>query len=300
MAETLTPMLAQYRAIKQKHQDVILLFRLGDFYEMFGEDAKIASQVLELVLTSREVGKGRRIPMCGIPYHAADRYLARLLAAGYRAAVCDQVEDPKQTKGLVRREVVRILTPGTVVEEHLLDSKANNYLAAVVRSSGKWGLAAADSSTGEMMVTEFDGPDAWDEVQDELARLRPAEVLVREQGGNQAELAKAVESFGGVVTTFEEDVSLVQTPAEVLMGHFGVAAAVVIAYLKKTQLSGVEQIRGLKTYSRHQFMVVDATRSSTPERSAAVWMWWRRWYRRPGFVRGCGTSCAASATWSAW
>jgi len=280
MGENLTPMLSQYRGIKRQHEDVILLFRLGDFYEMFGEDAKVASHVLELVLTSREVGKGRRIPMCGIPYHAAERYIARLLAAGHKAGICEQVEDPRQAKGLVRREVIRILTPGTVVEDHLLDSKANNYLVAVVSLPGqgagdRWGLAAADSSTGEMVVTEFAGDRAWDELRDELGRLQPAEVLVKEGEGAKSELELVVRSFGGVVTAREEDVSLAHTPAELLMRHFGVAslkgfgcegmsaaveaAAAVIVYLRETQLSGVEQIRGLRTYSRQQFMVVDAT-----------------------------------------
>ena len=169
--ENLTPMLSQYRAIKREHQDVILLFRLGDFYEMFGDDAKIAAEVLELVLTSREVGKGRRLPMCGIPYHAADRYLARLLAAGHKAAICEQVEEPSKSKRIVRREVIRILTPGTVVEDHLLEARANNYLVSVVSTAGRWGLAAADCSTGELMVCEFAGDDAWGELCDELSRL---------------------------------------------------------------------------------------------------------------------------------
>ena len=273
MADSLTPMLAQYRAIKRQHEDVILLFRLGDFYEMFGEDAKVASGVLELVLTSRELGKGRRIPMCGIPYHAADRYLARLLAAGHKAAVCDQVEDPRQAKGLVKREVVRILTPGTVVEDHLLDPKASNYLVAVAQSGNRWGLAAADSSTGEMMVTEFSGDGGWEELRDEVARLQPSEVLARKGGSAEAALEQVVSSSDGVLTTWEEEVTLAHTPAELLMRHFGVAslkgfgceempaaieaAAAVITYLKKTQLSGVEQIRDLRTYSRQQFMVVD-------------------------------------------
>jgi len=142
--DNLTPMLKQYREIKREHEDVILLFRLGDFYEMFGEDAKVAARVLDLVLTSRELGKGRRLPMCGLPYHAVDRYLARLLAAGHKAAICEQVEDAKKSKGLVKREVIRILTPGTVVEEHLLEERANNYLVSVVNCGPSWGLAAAD------------------------------------------------------------------------------------------------------------------------------------------------------------
>jgi DNA mismatch repair protein MutS len=272
--DKLTPMLTQYRAIKREHEDVILLFRLGDFYEMFGEDAKIAAGVLELVLTSREMGKGRRVPMCGIPYHAADRYIARLLAAGHKAAVCEQVEDPKKTKQLVKREVIRILTPGTVVEEHLLEERANNYLVSIVHADGRWGLAAADSSTGEFMVTEFTGADAPEEVREELSRLHPSELLVRAGDGPAEGLASAASGDGCSVTTWEADAFLAETPAEFLKRHFGVgslrgfgcedmpaateAAAGVIAYLKRTHKSGLEQLRGLRTYSRGEFMLVDA------------------------------------------
>ncbi len=273
--ENLTPMLSQYRAIKREHQDVILLFRLGDFYEMFGDDAKVAAEVLELVLTSREVGKGRRLPMCGIPYHAADRYLARLLAAGHKAAICEQVEEPSKSKRLVKREVIRILTPGTVVEDHLLQEKANNYLVSVVSAAGRWGLAAADCSTGDLMVTEFAGGDAWGELCDELSRLQPAELLVAEGEEREAELAAAVATHGGTVSTWDAGALLAEGAEDLLKRHFGVgslrgfgceempaaveAAGALIAYLRRAQRSGLAQIRGMRTYAREQFMVVDAT-----------------------------------------
>ena len=272
--ENLTPMLSQYRAIKREHEDVILLYRLGDFYEMFGDDAKLAADVLDLVLTSREVGKGRRIPMCGIPYHAADRYIARLLAAGHKAAICEQVEDPKKSKGLVKREVIRILTPGTVVEEHLLEERSNNYLAGLAVRGDRIGLAAADCSTGEMMITEFTGDTAWAEVADELARLQPAELLALEGESQPTELRRMLDNSRLVITAAPE-LPLSQTAEELLLRHFGVsslrgfgceempaaieAAAIVLAYLKRTQRSGLEQIREMRTYSRDNFMVVDAT-----------------------------------------
>ncbi len=274
MTDELTPMLTQYRAIKREHEDVILLFRLGDFYEMFGEDAKVGGRVLELVLTSREMGKGRRIPMCGIPYHAADRYVARLLAAGHKAAICEQVEDPRKTKRLVKREVIRILTPGTVVEEHLLEERANNYLVSVANADGRWGLAAADSSTGEFTVTEFAGADARSELCDELARLRPSELLARESEPGADELAQAGDA-SCTLTTWADSEFLAEAPAEFLKRHFGVgslrafgcdempaaieAAAAIVAYLKRTHKSGLEQLRGLRTYSRGEFMLVDAS-----------------------------------------
>lgn len=272
--QDITPMLAQYRAIKRDHEDVIVLFRLGDFYEMFGDDAKVAAEVLELVLTSREIGKGRRIPMCGIPHHALDRYLARLLAAGHKAAVCEQVEDPRKARGLVKREVVRILTPGTVVEDHLLEERANNYLVAVARAGGRWGLAAADCSTGELMVTEFSGDGAREEVAEEVSRLQPAEVLAAEDSEEAALLAPLLAGWRGLLTTRGPDASLTETAADVLTRHFGTsslrgygcedmpaaieAAAAIIGYLKRAQRSGLEQIRGLRTYSRSEFMALDA------------------------------------------
>ncbi len=275
MMENLTPMLAQYRAIKREHQDVILLFRLGDFYEMFGDDAKLAAGVLDLVLTSREVGRGRRIPMCGIPYHAADRYLARLLAAGHKAAVCEQVEDAKKSKGLVKREVIRILTPGTVVEDHLLEERANNYLASVSSAEGRLGLAAADCSTGEMIVTEFVGADAADELTDELSRLSPAELLLPERAASDPDLKRLLEGNSVAASTWGQEDFVADTPEDVLRRHFGVsslrgfgcegmpsaieAAAALLTYLKRTHKSGLEQIRDMRSYSRSEFMVVDAT-----------------------------------------
>jgi len=273
--DNLTPMLAQYRAIKRQHEDVILLFRLGDFYEMFGDDAKVAAQVLELVLTSREIGKGRRIPMCGIPYHAADRYLARLLAAGHKAAICEQVEDPRKTKGLVKREVVRILTPGTVVEEHLLDERTNNYLLALARHGDRWGLAAADCSTGDLAVTELTGPSARDDLQEELARLQPAEVLLAGGAEERPLVERLVAPWRAAVSEWPADAFLAEGPEEMLKRHFGVsslrgfgchdlpaaieAAAGLLAYLQHTQKSGLEQVRSLRTYSRSQFMALDAS-----------------------------------------
>src|ERR1051325_3819381 len=148
-----TPMVGQYRSIKAKHPDVILMFRLGDFYEMFWDDAQVASEALEITLTSRpDKGRNERIPMCGVPFHAVDRYVARLIAKGHRVAICDQVEDPKFAKGIVRREVTRVVTPGTVLEDAMLEAKANNYLVAAVPGGGSetvtgFGLAVCDVST---------------------------------------------------------------------------------------------------------------------------------------------------------
>ena len=154
--DALTPMFRQYQELKRQYPDVILLFRCGDFYEMYGEDAVIGAQAMDIALTSREM-RGQSMPMAGVPFHAIDRYLARLLAAGHKAALAEQMEDPKLAKGLVKRDITRIITPGTVVEDYLLDERSNNYLLALHTENG-YGLAMADCSTGEFLVTEVPRP----------------------------------------------------------------------------------------------------------------------------------------------
>jgi DNA mismatch repair protein MutS len=171
-----SPMMAQFLSIKEQYPDVLLLYRMGDFYETFFDDAKIAAQELELTLTSRDGGKGGdRIPMAGVPHHSLESYLPRLIAKGYRVAICEQMEDPAQAKGLVRREVVRLVTPGTLLESGMLRDKLNNYLAAIVPGPGAYGLAYCDISTGEFAVTELADADAC---RQELDRLGIVECLV--------------------------------------------------------------------------------------------------------------------------
>lgn len=173
--DSLTPLFKQYHSIKSQHPDVILMFRLGDFYEMFGKDAETASQELDLVLTSREAGKGKRIPMCGVPYHAVERYIARLLSRGYKVAICEQMEEPSKAKGLVKRAVTRIVTPGTVVEETMLEARRSSFLAAIAREGEEFGLAISDVSTGELVGTSLRGQKMlWEELQ----RISPAELLL--------------------------------------------------------------------------------------------------------------------------
>ena len=179
MREPETPLMRQYHAIKTRYPHALVLFRLGDFYELFYEDAIAASRELQITLTSRNRERGEPIPMCGVPYHAAEGYIARLLRAGYKIAVCDQMEQPGPGKKLVRREVVRVITPGTVTSQSVLEPKENNYLAALGRGPhGAIGLAFADVTTGEFLATEFSGPDAEEQLRNELHRLKPREILV--------------------------------------------------------------------------------------------------------------------------
>jgi len=172
-----TPMMQQYWEIKNQYPDTLLFFRLGDFYELFFGDAETAAAELGLTLTSREAGKGHRVPMCGVPYHAADGYIARLLQKGYTVAICEQVEDPRLAKGLVERKVVRVITAGTFLDEHVLEEKRNNFLVAVARDEKSWGLAVLDAGTGELKVTEM-ARDGEEQLLEEIARLQPAEGLL--------------------------------------------------------------------------------------------------------------------------
>lgn len=179
MSETLTPMLKQYLAIKDKHKDAILFFRLGDFYEMFFDDAKEASKILDIVLTSRQNG----VPLCGIPYHAAESYMARLIKAGKRVAICEQLETVPSSGNIVKREVTRIVTPGTVIEPNLLESDDNNFLAAAVLTADKMGLAFADISTGDFFIASMD--KSLDMFRSEMNRFSPAEIVINETEGDE-------------------------------------------------------------------------------------------------------------------
>jgi len=186
--EDLTPMMKQYHEAKRRFPGKLVFFRLGDFYELFYEDAVVASRELEITLTSRNKDKaGNPIPMCGVPYHSVDGYVARLLKKGFKIAVCEQVEDPRTARKLVHREVTRILTPGTVVEEMLLEPKDHNFLASVCVTADGVGLALMDLSTSDFLATEFRAEDAWAKALDELSRFRPKELILPESIGQDAE-----------------------------------------------------------------------------------------------------------------
>jgi len=269
-------MIAQYRRLKEQHPDKILLFRLGDFYEMFNDDAKTAAAELEITLTSRAAQKGVRLPMAGIPHHAADAYIARLIERGHRVAVCDQVEDPAAAKGLVRREVTRIITPGTVSEPRLLSDRQNNYLVAVAAAGDAWGLAAADVSTGEFTCTEARGDGARGRIADEVARLSAAECLLPPELENDGEFRATLAARGDPLVTARPQADFEPHEARRrLLGHFGTlnlaafgcegrdaavaAAGAVIAYLAETQRAGYSHVTRLTTYDLDGAVVVDAT-----------------------------------------
>ncbi len=173
-----SPVRTQYLQMKRQNPDAILFFRMGDFYEMFDDDAEIVARELEIALTRRDFGRGEKSPMAGIPHHAADGYIARLVSKGYRVAVCEQMSDPALSRGLVERSVVRVVTPGTVIDPSMLAAKRNNFLAAVIVGRGSVGIAYIDITTGEFAVTQFATTEPELAVQQEISRVSPAEVLV--------------------------------------------------------------------------------------------------------------------------
>lgn len=269
VAETdkLTPMMDQYLRLKKELNEAILFFRLGDFYEMFFEDAKLCSRLLQITLTAREAGKGRKVPMCGVPYHAVENYLNRLLRIGYKVAICEQVEDPALAKGLVKREITRIITPGTVLSPQLLEAKENNYLLALCHQGGdKVGLAFADLSTGDFKAGELDRKD----IGDELSRIQPRECLLGESG-NGEELLKGWRD--GVVTKVEDWVFIFERSRGLLEEQFGVvnldgfgisemklgvgAAGAIVHYLQETQKAKLGHLKGISVYMPAEHMMLD-------------------------------------------
>ncbi|MGB2591166.1 MAG: DNA mismatch repair protein MutS [Candidatus Acidiferrum sp.] len=226
MSEPTSPLMQQYHAIKTRYPHALLLFRLGDFYELFYEDAILASRELQITLTSRNREKGQPIPMCGVPYHSADGYIARLIRGGFKVAICDQMELPGPGKKLVRREVVRVITPGTATDVSVLDARENNYLAAVAKhpSSSSVGLAFVDLSTGEFQSTEFSGANADDALRDELQLLHPRETLLpRPQQLFETSKTSLLEGAGGHETRLEDWIFQRDYAERILREQFGVA-----------------------------------------------------------------------------
>jgi len=267
-----TPMQRQYLQLKKQYPDCILMFRLGDFYEMFNEDAKVASKALDIVLTARGEGVNRW-PLCGVPYHAVEGYVAKLLQQGFTVAIADQVEDASQAKGLVRRDVVRVVTPGTILESSMLEDAQNNYLVALIEDDGKVGIAAVDVSTGEFLVTQIECSLTSEVVLNEIGRLSPSEILVSEETSKSK--ARSVLEEIGIHITQRNSLDFSTRNAEALIKEqfkvatldgYGVtdkpvalgAAGAVLAYLKDVHRTGSVTLSGLRTYSVESHMIVDS------------------------------------------
>ena len=267
MAE-LTPMMKQYMEIKEQHQDCILFFRLGDFYEMFCDDAQIASRELELTLTGRDCGLSERAPMCGVPFHSYESYLARLVSRGYKVAICEQLEDPALAKGLVKRDIIRVVTPGTVLENSMLEEGRNNYLCSLYLQEQAAGCCFADISTGEARAIELRGEDLLLAIVNELGRFSPSEILLSGQFSRREELCKICrDKFHAAIEQGEEEPEescLMRVKQQFHMEDGDLparticrAAGVMLLYLQKTQRVGLERMNTLSLFEDAQYMQLD-------------------------------------------
>ena len=273
MAE-LSPMMRQYMEIKEQNKDCIIFYRLGDFYEMFFDDAIKGSEELELTLTGRDCGLPERAPMCGVPYHSSEGYIARLVEKGYKVAICEQVEDPATAKGIVKRDIVRIITPGTVIEGEMLDEGRNNYLAAAFENNNKIGLCFADASTGEAHITELSGDDMYSDIQNEIMRFSPSEILI------DARLKDKISNFleekiTAAISVREDTCFNTNITEQALCQNFGVISpenigieagsvsqsvlGAVIDYLQENGKTGTIAIKNVNVYTSAQFMQLDVT-----------------------------------------
>jgi DNA mismatch repair protein MutS len=279
MTEPSTPLMRQYAAIKKEHPTALLFFRLGDFYELFFDDAVLASRELQITLTSRNKEKGIAVPMCGVPYHAAEGYIAKLIRKGFKVAICDQVEDPRLAKKLVRREVTRVVTPGTSADSSL-GSEENNFLAAIAQVEDRAGFAALDLSTGEFRATEFRGEDAARRIQEELQQLRPKELLygssapLFEVGPSPSQPVAAKNGAGCAETPLDDWIFAPDHAIPLVENHFGVlslegfglagkiaaasAAGAILHYVRSTQRGTLDHVDRIGFYERQNCLVLDA------------------------------------------
>src|SRR3954454_18876947 len=287
MTEPSTPLMRQYAAVKKDHPSALLFFRLGDFYELFFDDAVVAAKELQITLTSRNKEKGIAVPMCGVPYHAAEGYIGKLIRKGFKVAICEQMEDPRLAKKLVRREVTRVVTPGTAADSSL-GSDENNFLAAIAQVGNRVGFAALDLSTGEFRATEFSGEGALRRVQEELEQLRPRELLYgstaplfEQRDARQPSFARPASQRGSphgsawpAETPLDDWIFAPDHALPLVENHFGVlslegfglagrtaaacAAGATLYYVRSTQRGSLDHVDRIGWYERQNCLVLDA------------------------------------------
>ena len=274
MAE-FSPMMQHYLETKKQYSDCVLFYRLGDFYEMFFEDAEIVARELELTLTGKDCGQDKRAPMSGIPFHAAESYIAKLIEKGYKVAICEQMEDPKQAKGMVKREVVRVVTPGTVIEANLLEEKKNNYIMAIYKSGLYFGISVCDITTGEFLATQIAEQNNFARLLDEISRYSPAEIIVSDMMyKSKTEIDKIKERFDSYISLEHEDAF--DGEYELLSGMYNIiddqdkkiedlsdkklsiyAINALLKYLEDTQKTSLDHINKIKIYNTTRYMALD-------------------------------------------
>ena len=271
-----SPLMQQYFSIKEEHKDSILFFRVGDFYEMFFDDAILASRELEITLTGKECGQEERAPMCGVPYHAVDTYVSRLIEKGYKVAICEQLEDPKTTKGMVKRDVIRIVTPGTVIESNMLDEKKNNYIMSILKKGIYFGIAICDISTGDFFATQIAENNNFSTLLDEIAKYSPAEIVVNSFLYSSLEEINAIRKRFNSYIDNSPDENFVPNNEELLSSYniecenkpldslegFELAAGAItslLQYLTSTQKIKLEHINHINIYNLQKYMSLDIT-----------------------------------------
>ncbi len=268
---SLTPMMQQYLEIKEQYKDCILFFRLGDFYEMFFSDAELASRELELTLTGKDCGLEERAPMCGVPFHSADSYIARLINKGYKVAICEQVEDPALAKGLVKRDVIRIVTPGTVTDSAMLDEKKNNYLMSIYKNKTFYGIACVDLTTGEFLSTYITFGNTFNKLMDEIAKFSPSEIVVNGEFFHDEDIKNTLRKRFDVYISsiedrfFEKDFSVQKLKSyfkdyvaeENAFDLYINASGALLEYLEQTQKVNLSHIQSFNVYRIEEYMVLD-------------------------------------------
>lgn len=270
-----SPMMQQYLETKSKYDDCILFYRLGDFYEMFFDDAITASKELEITLTGRDCGQAERAPMAGIPFHAADMYISRLITKGYKVAICEQLEDPKTTKGMVKRDVIRVVTPGTLIETNMLDEKKNNYIMSIYKNGLFFGLAVCDVSTGDFYATEIKETNNFSRLLDEIARYSPAEIIVNNMMfSSNEEIDKIKERFQSYISKIsdekfidessqiEKNYKIIDTNNEEIknLENRGLALNAIselVYYFNETQKTKLEHVNKIQIYNTTKYMCLD-------------------------------------------
>ena len=266
----LTPMMQQYMEIKERYKDCILFFRLGDFYEMFFSDAELASRELEITLTGRDCGMEERAPMCGVPYHAAHTYISRLIAKGYKVAICDQMEDPATAKGIVKRDVSRVITPGTVIDPTMLEEKKNNYLMAIYCQQIYFGIAVVDVSTGEFFSTQITWGSSMGKLVDEISRYKPSEIIVNEGLTTRPEYKAYFKEYLKIEPSIiDGELFTLKNSRDKLIEVFNenpfkdldlaqCASGALISYLESTQKVDLKHIEKVRIYKIEQYMMLDS------------------------------------------
>ena len=270
-----SPMMQKYLETKEEYKDSILFYRLGDFYEMFFDDAILASRELELTLTGKDCGQKERAPMCGIPYHAAEMYISRLIAKGYKVAICEQLEDPKNTKGIVKRGVIRVVTPGTIIETNMLEERKNNYIMSIYKAGIYFGISVCDISTGEFLSSEIRQENNFAQLLDEMARYTPSEIVINSMMADSSEeLKKIKERFELYITRFNNEFftkeknelskqmkyidnsgNEIKNIEEKELALCSINA--LLEYIFQTQKTGLEHINKIKMYNTSKYMALD-------------------------------------------